>query len=175
MLPKARLILADPAVRLSNKELAKLSIEDRLVYWITVTCGSSKQEGECWLGTGRDKDGYSLITISNKSYKAHRLFYEVFKGVRIPEGLVLDHLCENKACVNPDPLEAVSHRENILRGNKTPGHLNSKKEKCPKGHLYDSVEYEAGKVRRRKCSVCKKERFRNYYLQKKAGSNIEPQ
>jgi hypothetical protein len=124
-------------------------------------------EEECWVGSGRDKSGYSLITINGKTFKAHRVFYEHLVGP-IPEGLVLDHLCRNHACVNPAHLEPVSSRENTLRSEITEPYLNTKKEQCPNGHPYDSVDIEKGKVRRRKCSQCRKAWLKEYSKQKNA-------
>lgn len=51
-----------------------------------------------------------------KMVHAHRFSYEVVKG-KIPDGLVIDHLCRNSKCVNPDHLEPVTQKENIIRGN----------------------------------------------------------
>lgn len=59
--------------------------------------------------------GYGNDRLDGKRIGAHRRAYIEAKGP-IPEGMVIDHLCRNKACVNPDHLEAVPQRENILRG-----------------------------------------------------------
>lgn len=48
-------------------------------------------------------------------YLVHRLSYEAFKGP-VPDGAVIDHVCRNTLCYNPDHLEAVSQKENVLRG-----------------------------------------------------------
>ena len=62
----------------------------------------------CWEWTGTiRKDGYA-------SGAQHRLYYVRAKGP-IPAGLELDHLCNNKRCVNPDHLEPVTHAENVRR------------------------------------------------------------
>ncbi len=66
----------------------------------------------CWLWTGRlNWRGYGEISVKNKFVKAHRYAYE-FLEAPIPEGLEIDHLCRVRNCVNPDHLEAVTHKEN---------------------------------------------------------------
>lgn len=58
--------------------------------------------------------GYGIVHLSERSVMAHVLSYTISKGP-VPEGLELDHLCRNKSCVNPDHLEAVTHKENVRR------------------------------------------------------------
>ena len=48
---------------------------------------------------------------------AHRVYYERYRGP-IPENMVIDHLCRNTACVNPDHMEVVTQTENIQRGSR---------------------------------------------------------
>ena len=74
------------------------------------------EETGCWDWKGRVlRNGYGKIAIKNVSTSAHRVAYELYKGP-IPEGMMIDHLCRNRACCNPDHLEAVPHIENVRRG-----------------------------------------------------------
>jgi hypothetical protein len=71
----------------------------------------------CWeFLLAKDKDGYGLISIGKKQEMAHRYFYKKYKG-KIKKGMVIDHLCRNTCCVNPDHLEVVTPYENYIRGN----------------------------------------------------------
>jgi hypothetical protein len=51
----------------------------------------------------------------------------------IPEGKQLDHLCRNRACINPEHLEPVTAKENILRGESFSA-KNARKTHCIHGH-----------------------------------------
>lgn len=68
----------------------------------------------CWLWTGRDNMRYGILKNGRGNVYAHRFSYELAKG-QIPDGLVIDHLCNIPLCVNPDHLEAVTQAENLRR------------------------------------------------------------
>ncbi len=75
-----------------------------------------RKPNECWPWTGTiTKKGYGTLEILGKAVVAHRLSYEVNSGKPVPAGLVVDHKCCNKACVNPAHLEAVTHSVNCRR------------------------------------------------------------
>ena len=76
-------------------------------------------ESGCWLWQrSKSRDGYGWASLKNRTKQAHRLVYELIKGP-VPDGLVLDHLCRVRHCVNPDHLEPVTPGENVRRSELT--------------------------------------------------------
>lgn len=88
----------------------------------------------CWeWKNAKTTNGYGFFSINGKMAYAHRVAYELCKG-KIPEELILDHLCRNKGCVNPDHLETVTLGENLRRADNQITTINSRKTHCPRGH-----------------------------------------
>lgn len=91
--------------------MATLSILERFMNAVSMEPMSG-----CWLWKLTcDDGGYARFRIGERMVSAHRLSHEMFVGP-IPEGLDIDHLCRVRCCVNPRHIEAVTTRENILRG-----------------------------------------------------------
>ena len=106
----------------------------------------------CWIWTRRTNYGYAEGQIGGKHFRIARLHWETFNGP-IPAGLVIDHLCRVRSCVNPAHLEVVTEQVNILRG-VSGSAINAKKTHCPKGHLYDLFTFYGGR-RQRFCRTCR--------------------
>jgi hypothetical protein len=111
---------------------------------------------DCWLYAGyKNKLGYGTIStyIDKKSgYQyAHRVSYETFVAP-IPDGLVIDHLCSVRACINPEHLEPVTASVNTLRGEGVG--VNTRKTHCPKGHEYTPDNTVSYSTKWRRCRQC---------------------
>lgn len=104
------------------------------------------------VGYGQFYRGKRFRGDTGKTY-AHRWSYEYHVGP-IPEGLELDHLCRNPACVNPEHLEPVTPQVNKLRGT-SPAAIHARKTHCPAGHPYAGTNlyvYPTTGIRR--CREC---------------------
>lgn len=97
---------------------------------------------------------------------AHRVAWEAANGP-IPEGMQIDHLCRNRACVNPDHLEPVTSRINTLRG-VSPAAKNVHKTHCLRGHPLSGENLYVDRKGKRSCRVCKRAAEKRYRAKNKA-------
>jgi hypothetical protein len=111
----------------------------------------------CWLWTGgQNGRGYGNFYDGRRMVRAHRFSFKLFRH-DIPDELVIDHLCQNKLCVNPDHLDAVTQQVNVARyyAAKAP------KPVCVNGHaMTDNNTYFHDN--RRICKECKRETTRRW-------------
>lgn len=121
-------------------------------FWSKVNRGSP--EG-CWVWTGAvTSDGYGQLSVGGKMVSAHRFAYELCREP-IPDGLQLDHLCRNRGCVNPEHLEPVDCRTNLLRG-VGPSAVNATKTHCVHGHPLNGENLYVGPGGSRLCRECRR-------------------
>jgi hypothetical protein len=111
----------------------------------------------CWIWGEKLRKGYGKFHFCGNGYFAHRVAYSHWKG-QVPEDLFIDHLCRNRACVNPNHMEAVSHRENVIRGEGSSAQ-RFRQTHCVNGHPLtpENVRYRKDRYARN-CKVCEMER-----------------
>lgn len=101
------------------------------------------------------QDGYGITRYIGKARSIHRTVYELLVG-EVSSGLVLDHLCRNRACCNPTHLEPVTQSVNTLRGN----HWQRRKTECLVGHEFIESNTYIDPRGHRMCIECRRHRDR---------------
>lgn len=121
-------------------------IRDRLTKSMVI------DQNGCWVWQLKKHNGYGKVTYLGRTHRAHRLMWQCDRG-EIADGLVLNHKCRNRACINPDHLEPITNKENILAGICAAA-INAKKTHCSRGHILAgrNVFYIGS---RRGCAICK--------------------
>lgn len=113
-----------------------------------------KLNNGCWFYSGyKQKKGYGMMSAWGQLQGAHRISFKIFKG-KIPIRKFLDHLCRNPSCVNPEHLEVVTNKENVLRGIGVSA-INKRKTKCINGHDFTKKNTLITKSGKRQCRKCR--------------------
>lgn len=139
--------------------MSRSSLEDRFLDKVELA-------DDCWFWqAATDRDGYGWFKVHGRMTYAHRFSYEYFIGP-IPDGLVIDHLCRNPSCVNPDHMEPVTNRVNIFRGD-TPARRNKEKTHCIHGHPFTPENTAITRKGERVCRTCSRAACNRWYHQNK--------
>lgn len=113
----------------------------------------------CWKWNGYRVHGYgAFYAPGNELVLAHRFSYELHREA-IPRGLVIDHLCRNPECTNPEHLEVVSTRTNVLRGVGITAR-QAQQTHCKRGHELSGSNLWVRRSGARQCRACHNERTR---------------
>lgn len=107
----------------------------------------------CWNWTGARRPPYGVVTIKGKAHGIHRVFYEHYIG-KIEQGMVIDHLCRNTLCVNPEHLEQVTNSENAKRAIPYRTKPHHQKTVCKYGHELNEGNLYYSKQGVRRCKTC---------------------
>lgn len=108
-------------------------------------------------------DGYAFMYYppKRKAIKAHRAAWMLANGP-VPEGMVLDHICRDRACINLEHLRVVTQQENIMAGL----HNIDNRSHCNQGHPFIKENIMVRKNGKRECAECNRVRARENYAKK---------
>lgn len=114
---------------------------------------------ECWLwNASLSAKGYAYFWCNRKVTYGHRVSYMIAKGA-ILEEMMVDHICRNRACVNPIHLRQVTSRTNSVENSVSAPAKNTAKTHCDYGHPFseENTKWVKGKnnIRSRECKTCK--------------------
>lgn len=148
-------------IEIVNNPESREKLEQRFKAKFTQT-----SDKDCWNWLAyKDKNGYGELNVKGKALSAHRISWILEKGI-IPEGLHIDHLCRNPACVNYNHMEPVTQKVNSLRGKGLPA-INKRKTTCWRGHALNEdnvyLEIKRTSVMRHCIECCKiiKQAYKN--------------
>ena len=129
-------------------------------------------DADCWNWTGCRSEGYGRFHFEGRLMPAHRWSYEDAVGP-IPEGLVIDHLCQNRLCCNPAHMEPVTRAENSRRGEKNRKTYSGRsrpdlteRTECVNGHEFTGDNYY-WRGNARTCRICAAERLARFRARQK--------
>jgi hypothetical protein len=127
------------------------TVMDRVMVSVTVDPDTG-----CWVWMKPlESNGYARMSVGHKVQPVHRITYKERHGPdSIPDGYEIDHLCRNRACCNPDHLEAVEHWVNVMRSPIALARINAAKTHCYRGHELAGENLHINTLDQRICRAC---------------------
>lgn len=122
-------------------------------FWLKV-----EKTSTCWLwAASLSYKGYgqfhAVVDGRRRSVPAHRVSF-VLAGGTLSQGMVLDHICRNRQCVNPDHLREITAAQNVLIGIGITA-VNARKTACVNGHPYTEENTLRDGRGHRRCRACR--------------------
>ena len=100
----------------------------------------TERRGKCLIWTGaKDNTGYGRLQVNGRLATAHRYAYEEAHGP-IPDGMVIDHICHKRTCVNVDHLRLATRQQNSANRSGVRGF---RKHNLPRGVYPNGPKYMA--------------------------------
>ncbi len=124
------------------------------IRYVEVPCLNPNLKGPCHVFQGSRSAGYGQVWDGTKLVWLHRYVWEKTHG-EIPDGLVIDHQCRNRACCNIDHLRLVTAQVNSTENSTSPAAINLTKTHCPRGHAYNEANTRQRKTNGRNGRVCR--------------------
>jgi hypothetical protein len=149
----------------NGRPIPEMTEKDKARFWAKVDTRGA-DGAWCWeWEAARSEQGYGRFQFRYRLLYAHRVSVAL-SGVTVPDGMVVDHLCRNPACVNPSHLDVVPPRVNSLRGDG--GAHNAVKVSCPRGRTYSTENTHVGADGKRRCRACSRQSARSRRTTRKA-------
>lgn len=146
------------SMRSRRAEIPDLYTHELLAFFSKVrVTSSSRQACHEWTGA-KNADGYGRFAVRRKNRLAHVVAWTIDHG-QVPDGMEIDHLCRNRACVRTDHMELVSHHANLMRGETITAH-HAAKTHCIRGHEFtpeNTIVRPNGAGR--ECRACRRIRY----------------